>query len=538
MLDLLFKNASVVDGSGGPARTGDVGVKGGRLTFDTGSGEAGETVDCRGLTLCPGFIDAHSHGDLSIGTYHAALCKICQGVTTEIGGQCGQSGFPVDARFLDGLKVLSATSRDYLKMPYEDFIDLNAFAQYAESQKLSLNMALLVGHNSLRISAMGVADREPDKREMELMRERLKLAMEQGAFGMSSGLIYIPGAYSRTEELIELCKVMAPYGGVYATHMRNEAGRVTEAVRESVYIAEQAGVPLVISHHKICGRDFWGKSSETLEIVKQAADRGVRVMLDQYPYEANMTGLNVCIPPRYFSEGMDALLMKLREPSWRKKIAEEMNDPDGGYDNFYLNSGGFSGVFVSVSPNVPEAEGMMLSDYAKSVGKEASDAYFDLLIANKGAGNGIFFAMDMDEVRKIYLSPYTVAGSDGLCYDINEKGHPRAWGTFIRPLAKFAQEEGLLTFEEAVRKQTSQTAEYWALPGKGRIAEGFDADLVLLDRTALRETATFRDSNRRPEGIRAVYVAGRCAYDGKDITAERAGRIVRRTAAWKGQAGR
>ena len=526
MLDLLIKNASVVDGTGVPARICDVGVKDGTITLNTDC-EAKEVIDASGLTLCPGFVESHSHGDMSIGTHHGTMCKVSQGVTTEVGGQCGQSSFPVDKRFLKELNGIMAFNADFANMPTEDFGDFDAYINYTKDLPLAMNMYLLVGHNTLRVSVMGVADRAPTAEEMQLMKDRLKVCMEQGAVGLSSGLIYIPGVYSTTEEVIELCKVIRPYGGVYATHMRNEARNVVESVREAIYIAEQAGVPLVVSHHKVCGRAFWGKSEQTLKLIEEAAQRGLKVMVDQYPYEANQTALNVPIPPQYFAEGLPALVEKLKDPAFREKVAAEMNDPDGGYDNFYLNSGGFSGVFIVSSPNVPEAVGMFVSEYAKTVGKPDMDAYFDLLIANEGGGNGIYFAMDPKEVEKIYCYPRTVVGSDGLCFADSESGHPRAWGTFVKPLARFCLEKHLVSFEEAVKKQTSMTADFWGLKNKGRIAEGYDADLVLLDLANLKDTATWKDSNRKADGIEKVFVSGVCVYENKDLTGQYPGSVLR-----------
>ena len=527
MLDLLIRDVDLVDGTGKPAYHGSLGVKDGRITFAVAGEAARETVEATGLTLCPGFIDAHSHGDLSIGTPHGTISKVSQGVTTEIGGQCGQSAFPVDPRFLREIGDVMAFSPDFARMPYDRFSDLSAFLRYARTLPLSNNMTSLIGHNTLRASVMGVENRAPTPQELGRMKERLQAAMEQGALGLSSGLVYIPGAYSQTEELIELCKVIRPYGGVYATHMRDEARHVVESVREAIAIAEQAGVPLVISHHKVCGRPFWGKSEETLRLIDEAAARGVKVMLDQYPYEANMTALDVCIPPQYFSEGLEAMLDKLRDQSWRAKIAAEMNDPDGGYDNFYLNCGGFSGVFISVSPQVPEAEGLTVAEYAAHLGKPEMDTYFDLLLANKGKGNGIYFAMDPAEVERIYCHPRTMVGSDGLCFSLQQKGHPRAFSTFIRPLTQFVQ-KGLVTFEEAIHKQTGLSAGFWDLPGKGRLAEGFDADLVLLDRAALEDRASYQNSNERAGGVRAVYVQGTCIYRDGELTGAHPGRFLRR----------
>ena len=526
MLDKLFVGASVIDGTGSPARVMDVGVKDGKITLETKDETAEKVIDGRGKILCPGFIDSHSHGDMSIASVHGPLCKISQGVTTEVGGQCGQSAFPVDRRYLREVQGIMAFSPDFNSLPYETFKSFREYKEYGDNLKLPIHICSLVGHNTLRVSVMGVEDRDPGPEEMELMKERLRESMEAGAMGLSSGLIYIPGVYCRTEEVIELCKVIKPYGGIYATHMRNEAEEVVEAVKEAIYIAEQAEVPLVISHHKICGKRNWGLSSETLRLIDEAASRGTKVMIDQYPYEAPMTALNVCIPPQYFSEGLPALLEKIEDPLWRGRFMREMSDPEGDYDNFYLNSGGFTGIMVASSPNVPEAEGMTIAEYGEKIHKTASDAYFDLLIANKGGGEGIYFAIDINEVEKIYCHPRTMAGSDGLCSGLGRSGHPRAWGTFVRPLREFVKEKKLMPLEEAIRKQTGLTADTWNLRGKGYIREGYDADLVLIDFETLYDRADYKNSNEKADGIEAVYVMGELTYGGKELTGAANGKII------------
>ena len=524
MLDLLFHNITITDGSGQPSYTGSVGVKDGKITFDLRQ-EALQTIDGTGLTLCPGFIDAHSHGDMSIGFYPATISKICQGVTTEIGGMCGDGCFPVDPRFIGDMKVFANMTHDYLQMPYESFVDLKGFAAYAKTQNLAINTATLIPHNNLRLSVMGVANRAPTPEEMDLMKDRVRQCMEQGALGISSGLVYIPGVYAETEELVELCKVMAPYGGIYATHMRDQGAALLDAVKESIYVAEQAGVPLVISHFKAVGQANWGKSVEARKLISEAQSRGVRVLLDMYPYESFMSGVSVCIPPWHFADGMDAMLEKLKDPAFRKVVAGEMNDPNGAYTNGYRNAGGFTGIYITFSPQEPAAEQQTIAAYAESLGRDPMDVYFDLLIVNRGVLNGVFFAMDMQEVLDIYKDPRTVVGSDGLCFDVENKGHPRTWCTFVKTLDDFVG-QGIISFEEAVKKQTYQTAQFWGLTGKGLIAEGYDADLVVMDRAKLKNTATFTDPNSKPEGIEAVYVAGQCAYRNKELTGAYPGKLL------------
>lgn len=527
MLDLLFRNVSVVDGSGGPARIADVGVVNGKITFKT-DGDAAQVIDGSGKTLCPGFIDVHSHDDYCIGRYPATICKIGQGVTTEVVGNCGDSAYPVNPAFLDEMKVFANVTKDYVNMPYWTFRNLDEYTEYSKTLDMKINMATLVGHNTLRLSVMGVEDRKPTSNELAEMKRVLRTAMEEGAYGFSTGLVYIPGVYADVEELVELCKVIAPYGGIYATHMRDESGGLVESVKESIYVAETAGVPLQISHFKVRGRPFWGKTKEALRLIEEAIGRGVKILLDMYPYDACMSGVSVCIPPQYFASGMDALLERLKEPAFRKHVAAEMNDPNTDYDNFYLSAGGFEGILITTCPNTPEAEGMTVAEFARKCGKDPMDAFFDTLIANRGVYNGIFFAMDEQEVEDVYCHPRTVVGTDGLCFDVNNNGHPRTWGTFVKTLTDFAGTKKLVTFEQAVRKQTAMTAEYWGLTKKGRIAEGYDADLVLLNREKLQDLATYSDPNRNPAGIEAVYVLGQCEYAQGKLTDVSCGKILRR----------
>lgn len=524
MLDILFRNITVTDGSGKPSYVGSVGVKDGKITFAADE-NAAQIVEGEGLTLCPGFIDAHSHGDMSIGFYPATITKVCQGVTTEVAGMCGDGCFPIDKRFISELSVFANMTHDFLQMPYETFTDMAGYAAYAATQKLALNTATLIPHNNLRLSVMGVAHRAPTREEMEQMKDRVRKCMEQGALGLSSGLVYIPGVYADVEELVELCKAMAPYGGIYATHMRDQGAGLVESVKESIYVAETAGVPLVISHFKAVGKANWGSSVEARRLINEAADRGVRILLDMYPYEAFMSALSVCIPPWHFADGMDALLERLKEPEFRKQVAAEMNDPNGGYTNGYLNAGGFDGIFITYSPNEPAAEQKTLAEYARSLGKDPMDVCFDLLIANRGVFNGVFFSMDLAEVEDIYKDPRTVVGSDGLCFDVENKGHPRTWSSFVKTLTDYV-DKGLVTFEEAVKKQTYATAQFWGLTGKGLIAEGYDADLVILDRGKLKDLATFADPNRKPAGVEGVYVAGQCVYKDQNLTGIYPGKLL------------
>lgn len=533
MYDLLIKNACIIDGSGKPQYIGDVASVNGKLLVSTVDSSLGakRVIDGTGLTLTPGFIDSHSHIDEAMygdpNIYE--LCKINQGITTEVCGQCGASLFPYNKKFEKEHETIMKSFVDdgYMKL-VPDFVDFPSFLVHAKSMPKGQNFYFNVGHGSLRAAAMGTENRKPTASELELMKEMLQDAMEHGCVGMTSGLIYNPGVFSETEELIELCKVMAPYGGVYATHMRNEAGSILDAVAEAIKIAETAGVKLVISHHKVCGKGNWGLATETLRLVHEAVERGVDITLDQYPYEATQTYMNVILPPKYFAMGMDYILENLADPVFRATLKAEITDPASTYENQWKNCGGFSGIMILSSPNVPEACGMRVSEYAEKIGKDDFDTYFDLLIANKGAGLCAYFCIDEKEIQQIYTDEYTVPGTDCIITLDDSPCHPRTYGSFVRTIAHFEKECKLLPLEEVIYKQTFKTAKTWGIPNKGLIKDGYDSDLVLFDYETIYDTPSFENGRQLCEGIKEVIVNGEVVYEDKKLTGTYSGKCLLR----------
>lgn len=499
MLDFIIRNARIVDGTGAPAFVGDVGILNGKITFHTRD-EARAVIDAAGLTLTPGLIDSHSHNDRFIGLDPQvfALSKISQGITTEVTGQCGSSPFPVPDPHDAEIRGFFAEemSPEHLK-DIERFRDFQTYLTYADAQPKPGNYAFLQGHGMLRMSVMGRANRKPTADELALMKARLRDAMEHGCLGLSSGLIYVPSVYADTEELIELCRVIRPYGGVYATHMRSESDHVVEAVREAIAIAKAADVPLVISHHKVCGKRNWGASRETLRLIHEAIDGGMRIMLDQYPYTASQTGLCQCMPPKYFAEGPAVFAKLLRDPDVRAKVKAEMTEEPPQYNSSYQNAGGFGGILVLSCPGAPEAEGLTVREYAQKLGRDEFEVYFDMM-------------------------------ADGCVGALDGPTHPRAYGSLVRALCTFSKQRGLVSFEEAIRKETGLTAARWGLAGKGRIAEGMDADLVLMDVDKLQDNADFMHPRALCSGIEKVLVGGVVAYENGRLTGANPGRCVLR----------
>lgn len=527
MLDILIKNATIVDGTGKKPYIGTIGIVDGKIVTNAKDEEAKEIIDANKKTLTPGFIDAHSHGDLILGEDFARLCKTSQGVTTEIGGQCGFSMSPIkpeNLKLIQGLLSVGA-----LDFP-EDMINWNTFErylEYADNVPKTANIKMYVGHSTLRVAVMGFANRRATKEELEKMKDLLKNAMENGALGLSTGLIYTPSCYADTDEIVELAKVIQPYGGIYASHMRNESYDSLKSVEEVLEIGRRAGVPVFISHHKICGKSNWGLQKETLKLINDATKEGIRVTCDQYPYACNMTHLNACIPPWYFDKGIAAMAELLKDSNMREKIRREMEDSKTPYDNYYLNAGGWNGVLVSSSPKTPQVEGKFISDYADEIGKDPFDAFFDIMIENNGESSAVYSSMCDEDVFEIALAPNTVVGSDGLTRAPGEKGHPRAYGTFPRAICYYVKENGIMTLEEVIRRMTSMPAERVGLKSKGVIKNGFDADIVIFDYDKLEDKASYTNSCLLTEGIEYVIVNGQVVYKDKKFTGSTPGKVIR-----------
>ena len=527
-MELLIKNADIVDGTGRAARKGSIGVVNGKIILDPAQDTADLVINADGLILSPGFIDSHSHGDGIYGTDFGQLCKTNQGVTTEVCGQCGSSMFPVNADTLPVLKELLSLITSSFPEEMKEFDSFAAYKKYLSTLKLTANTALFVGHGAIRTAVMGFENRKANPGELEKMKTYLREAMDEGALGMSTGLVYAPGSFADTEELVELAKVLAEYDGIYASHLRNESGGVVEAVREAIEIGRRAGVRVQISHHKAYGKKNWGKSRETLALVAEATARGQIVSIDQYPYEASMTHINQLLPPQYFSHGFAEAAKLLEDPAEREKAKAMILDENCTFDNYYQNCGGMDRIFAAVLPETPQFNGMFISEIAEMEGKDPFECYFDLLCANHGEGSGIYFSMSEEDLDRIILDPNTMVGSDGLVKAMHENGHPRGWAALTHAITYFHKQKGLLSLEEIIRKMTSFPAERLGLKGKGIIADGYDADLVLFNYDRLQDQATYADSNRLTDGIEYVIVGGQIVYHDKKLTGAYPGKLILR----------
>lgn len=527
MIDVLIKNAKIIDGTGNPAYEGAIGIRGSKLVIPAEDETAAEVIDAAGRCVCPGFIDAHSHGDLILGTESAHLFKTTQGVTTEVTGQCGLSIAPTNPEYLDLVQSLLSLGTTSFPEDMSQWETFERYLEYADRQPKTANVMMYVGHSSLRIAVMGFANRGATDDELEQMKAILRNAMEHGAAGFSTGLIYTPSCYADEREVVELAKVIKPYNGIYASHMRNESYDVVESVKETINIGRLAGVKVDISHHKTLGKVNWGLQKETLRLIQEARDEGIDVFCDQYPYTCNMTHLNACIPPWHFDQGFDVITDKLKTPEFRAQLRREMSDPETKYDNYYLNAGGWGGVLVSSAPFTPEAEGRFVSEYAESIGTDPWEVFFDLMAANRCECGGVYSSMCEEDVCEIAMAPFCIVGSDGLTRSWEEKGHPRASGTFPHAITYFVKEKGIIPLENMIRKMTGMTADYLAIKNKGYLHNGYDADLVIFDYDRLQDTATYSNPNSITEGIDYVFVNGEAVYRDKQLTGVYSGRMIR-----------
>ncbi|WP_416897550.1 MAG: N-acyl-D-amino-acid deacylase family protein [Minwuia sp.] len=476
--DLLIRNARLIDGSGGPSRQGDLAISGGRIaeigTVDPGA--AREVVDAKGLALAPGFIDSHCHDDRALIDIPDMTPKASQGVTTVINGNCGVSAAPFLPGRPEGPPPLNLINRSG-EPGFESFDD---YFGALEARPAAINHACLCGHINLRNAFMDDFDRPATATEIGKMCDLLDRALSQGALGLSTGLYYPPAEHAPTEEVIGVSKVLAKHKALYVTHMRDEADHVTDSLEETFTIGRAAGVPVIVSHHKCTGAANKGKSKLTLEMIA-AARENQTVGVDAYPYTASSTILQ---PDRIDQS---------------------------------------SRVIITWSKTMPEATGRDLSEIADEMGCSMIEAAERL-----SPGGAIYFTMDEDDVSRILAWPDTMIGSDGIVMDRHP--HPRAWGTFPRVLGHYARDRGLFTLEQAVRKMTSLTAETFGLKGRGRLEEGFAADLVLFDPDTIIDSATFAEPKTPAAGIERVFVNGQPVWQDGAPTGARPGQRVRRSA--------
>lgn len=521
MYDIVFKNVRVIDGTSAPWFRADVAVKDGRICKVGAIKEpaARQIVDGGDQYLAPGFIDIHSHSDTTLPAYLQAESRILQGITTEIGGDCGLSVAPVSP---DPEKKKQL--RDYVGDLDYTWNTVGQYLDTLEAQKTSVNFGTAVGHGSIRIAAMGFDARKATDEEMGHMRALLREALADGAFCMSSGLIYPPGCYADTDELAQLCEELVPFGSFYETHMRNEGDRVVEAVAESLEIARRSGAPLQIAHHKVTRKTGWQLHCKTtIAMIEKARREGLDVTCDQYPYNASATSLDSNLSNWAFEGGMEALFARLKDPDTRAKLRDEANASHvGRWGDIYVS-------YVESEKNAWTV-GKSIEEIAAARGVDPADACFDLVLEERGHVNEVNYGMCEEDIEYIMRRPYVMIGSDGNAASMDYPGqpHPRWYGTFPRVIAKYCRERKLFPLETAVFKMTGLPASRLGLSDRGLIREGMHADLVLFDFDEIQDTPAYDNPKQPCAGIRQVYVNGVLTAENGRHTGARAGHILRK----------
>ncbi len=506
--DLLIKGGRVVDGSGNPWDAVDVGIKNGKIVAlepSLNEKEAGEVIRARGLTVAPGFIDVHTHADRGILETPSVENYISQGVTTVVGGNCGGHEYPL-----------------------ADF-----FAAVAE-KGISLNIAMLAGHNTIRKEVMGIRMEAPTAEEMTRMKQLLDQEMRAGAIGLSTGLAYLPGVYSRTEELVELAQAVSPFDGIYASHIRNQAEGITGAIEEAIAVGEANGIAVLVSHIKLADEAVWNRPELITGPVEQARARGVEVYLDQYPYTATSSGFTSSFPQEVFDGGKEKFLERLDDPEVYLKVKSHL------IKRRLTSQRGINrlqSIIIGRSKAFPEYEGKNLEQVLALQQKEptvANAADLIIEIEKAGGASAVFFQMDETDVGTLMRLPYLMIGSDGAV-QVRGEGvpHPRSYGTFPRVIGRYVREQAVLGLEEAVRKMTSLPAQVLRLKDRGSIREGMWGDIVVFDAGAFEDTATFESPHQFSRGLAYVLVNGEIVFADGGWT----GRLPGQTLFGKGKKG-
>jgi N-acyl-D-amino-acid deacylase len=496
--DLVITNARVIDGSGNPWFRADIGIKDGRIVRigRIGVTQGRQAIDAKGQILAPGFIDVHTHVE-SIYSLPAAENFIRMGVTSLVTGNCGTST-----------------------------TDVGEFLGRIQAKPIAVNLATLIAHGSVRRRVVGLDDRAPTAEEQKQMEALVEKGMQEGAVGLSTGLIYTPGTFAKTEEIIGLARVAARYGGLYATHMRNEGEKVADAIRESIQIGEQAGLPVEISHFKISSKKLWGQSPMTLGLVRDARSRGLTVTVDQYAYTASSTSLESRLPSWLRAGGLEEAKKRLADNVTREKVVSDMKDSlkRSGFKDFDY------AVVASYDPD-KSFNGKSIAEITKLVKKKSDvssqiDQMIEMYLAG-GAGM-VYHGMSEDDVKRIMQEPFTMIASDsGVRQNDESVPHPRGYGNNVRVLGHYVRELKLLSLEDAVRKMTSLPAQTFGFRDRGLIREGFAADIVIFDENTIIDRATYDQPHQFPVGISFVIVNGEVVLKDNALTAARPGTALR-----------
>lgn len=534
--DLIIRNATIYDGSGAAPIQGDIAVNADTIVAvgDVGNARGRTEVDAQGLAVSPGFINMLSWATESLLADGRGLSDIKQGVTLEVMGE-GWSMGPLT----DSMKVEMAETQGDIKFEVE-WTTLGEYLQYLENKGVSPNVASFVGATTLRIHELGYEDRPPAAEELERMKGLARQAMEEGALGIGSSLIYAPAFYADTDELIELCRAAGEYDGMYITHMRSEGNKLLEAIDEVIRIAGEARVPAEIYHLKAAGRNNWPKMDLAIQKIDSARAAGIRLSTDMYTYVAGATGLDASMPPWVQEGGYEAWAQRLQDPAIRARVAEEMRTDAQDWENLYFAAGSAENLLLVEFKNdsLKPYTGKSLAEVAALRGKSPEETAMDLVVEDGSRVGTVYFLMSEENVRKQIALPYISFGSDAgaLASEgvfLKSNPHPRAYGNFARVLGKYVREEQVIPLEDAIRKLASQPAANLKLSKRGLLKPGYFADIVIFDPATIEDKATFEAPHQYAVGVRHVFVNGVQVLKDGEHTGATPGRFVKGPG-WKG----
>jgi N-acyl-D-amino-acid deacylase len=497
--DILIKNGKILDGTGNSWVYGDIAVQGGKIVAigKLAKWTATKTIDAGGLMVAPGFIDVHTHIEGEEKRQPTADNFIYDGVTTVVTGNCGGSN-----------------------------VNIAKYFSMLDSLKLSINVATLIGHNDVRKAAMGSANRDPSEEEMKKMESIVEQAMKDGAVGLSTGLIYIPGTYSKTEEVVRLAKAASKYNGVYASHMRDEGDSVTNAIEEALHIGREAKMPVEISHFKLSGQQNWGRSKETIPMIIKARQEGLDVTIDQYPYTASSTSLSTLLPDWVLADGQDSIKARLAKPEIRKQVSEYMLKKLKRRRLKNFSYPVVASFRADSSYNGKSIEEVNLLKGRKHKAKEEAETIIEMM--EQGGAGMVFHGMGDADVKAIMQYPFNMFASDASIRVYGSGNpHPRGYGTNARVLSKYVRDEKVITLEEAVRRMTSLPAQKFQLQGRGLLREGFAADIVIFDADKVQDLSTYDKPHQYTTGFKYVLVNGQVTVDDSKHNGTRAGTTLR-----------
>jgi len=528
--DLIIVNGTVIDGSGNPPFSADVGIRSDRIA-KIGSlkgATALHKLDARGQVVAPGFIDMLGQSEQFVLIDPRAMSKVMMGVTTEITGE-GESIAPLNDRILKEQEDFNR--RFNLKV---DWRTLAEYFNRLEKQGAGVNLGTFVGATQVREYVIGYDDRPPTTAELEQMRKLVADAMKDGALGVSTSLQYVPARFARTDEIVELAKVARQYGGIYITHQRSEANAIDDSMKEVFEIARRANIPAEIWHFKTAYKKNWGRMPEMLRRIAAARRQGLKITADVYPYVAGSTSLSACLPPWALEGGTDAMIARLKNPTTRERLKKEISTDAKDWENIYLGSSGPSGILIGavVNRDLETWQGKRLSEIAAAQNKDALDALFDFIIADHGQTGAIFFMMNEDDMKAALKSPFVSICTDSGARATDgplagSKSHPRGWGTYPRILGRYVRDEHLMPLELAIHKMTGLPASNVGLKERGLIRTGYFADLTIFNPKTVIDRATFEQPNQYPVGINYVIVNGQIEVDNGQRTPVLAGRVLR-----------